>query len=160
MNLKYSLLMFVIALAVLFCGCNAVQNADMVPVEDLQEESSVVFTRAAKYHPYFGTYSIREFVEITYCKAHYNDAGQMVVEVGIRNRGPASWKNWWHDAPAQISLKSKCNFFRGDRVASPIVYSTNNRNIVIKRGETYAYRAVCPRGEAKSFQLVLGGYNE
>lgn len=158
--MKKLLFLFPAVVLAVVCGCRPVHNANYVTPTRALEEGPVVFTRTAQYQPFFGSYSIREFVEITYCNAHRNEAGQLVMEVGIRNRGPASWTNWWKNAPEQISLKAQCKFFRGIRVASPIVYSTNRENIVIKRGETYAYKAVCPRGEAETAQLVLGGYNE
>ena len=158
--MKYLAILFAAVILSGIYGCRPVHNADYVNDTRARDEGAVVFTRAAKYHAFFGTYSIRDFVEITYCNVQRNAAGQLVMEVGIRNSGPASWRNWWKNAPEQISLKAQSNFFRAERVSSPIVYSTNRENIIIKRGTTYAYKAVCPNGEAQTAQLVLGGYNE
>ena len=158
--MKRIILTFTAVCMTIFAGCRAVYNAEMADPVDMSKEASVVFTRTTVFSPVFGSYSISEFVEITYCNSYRNAAEQMVVEVGIRYHGPTSWTNWWKAAPPQISLKSHCVFFKGARSASPAVYSTNNQNIVIKRGETYTYKAVCPRSEASSFQLVLGGYND
>lgn len=151
---------FIILSMLLFCvlfisGCYSVYNANRASYDDLAKEGSIVFTRPAKFSPFFGSYSISEFVEIVYEKASKNEAGQLVVEVGIRNRGPVSWTNWHQDAPARITLKTVCNFYQGQRINSPIAYATNKREIVIDRGETFAYKAVCPV-EALSYQLILG----
>lgn len=151
--------MMLALLGILFCGCDTVHNAYRVDSDDLADEGSVVFTRAAKFYPFFGSYSISEFVEITYDQVSVNDAGMLVAEVGIRNRGPVRWTNWWKGAPEQIVLKARCVFFRGDRGSSPAVYSTNEQEIVIDRGQTYLYKAVCPVEDASSYQLVLGGVN-
>lgn len=150
-----SILLAACALAV-FCGCHPVENVDRVSYTDLDRESSVVFTRPARYTMFFGSRSIRDFVEIVYEQASRNAAGQLVVEVGIRNRGPVSWTNWPQHAPDRLGLKVVTNFYSGQRGASPIVYSTNRPTILIGRGQTYAYKAVCPVPNATSYQVVLG----
>ncbi len=150
---KYVMLFMAIAT---LCGCRAVDNANRASNDDLAAEGSVVFTRPAKFYPFFGSYSISEFVEITYEKVSRNSAGLPVVEVGIRNRGPVLWTNWYENAPKNITLNAVCSFYQGTRVTSPTVYSTNHRKIVIPRGETYVYKAVCPVKNAESYQLVLG----
>lgn len=147
------ILFFMLCGAMFFGGCYAVYNANRA--EDLSREGSIVFTRPARFTPFFGSYSISDFVEIVYEKAYKNEAGQLVVEVGIRNRGPVSWTNWNMRAPERLTIKTTCNFYNGNRNGSPIVYSTNRREIVINRGETFAYQAVCP-AEAFSYQVILG----
>ncbi|MBR2872031.1 MAG: hypothetical protein IKB99_00915 [Lentisphaeria bacterium] len=158
--MKHIVLTFLVLTAVVLCGCHAVYPAsEKLSPSDLAREGEVVFTRPTNFWPLFGSRSIDEYVEITYAKSHVNKAGQLVVEVGIRNCGPTSWTNWWKSAPARIDLQTRCNFFKS-KLGDPIIYETNVRNIFIGRGQTYAYKAVCPNTEARSFQLVLGGFNE
>ena len=137
------------------CSCRSVYSANRANPAEMMLESSIVFTRPCKFTPFFGSYSLSEFVEIVYERAGKNAAGQLVVEVGIRNRGPVSWTNWYVDAPQRITLKTVCNFYQGNRVVSPMVFSTNRREIIIGRGETFSYKAVCPV-DAVSYQLILG----
>ena len=143
------------AAVLMLCSCKATYSANRA---DTDSESPVVFTRPAKFHPFFGSYSLSDFVEITYERASRNSAGQLVVEVGIRNRGPVQFSNWNKKAPAVIALKTRCNFHEGSIPNSPIVYSTNEQEIIIHRGQTYAYRAVCLSDKANGFQLILGDY--
>ena len=148
--------MLSICAAAILCSCHPVYNAPRADAEEINAEGSVIFTRPAQFTPFFGTHSIREFIEITYENSYRNEAGQLVVEVGIRNRGPVTWTDWHHRAPKRLTLNTRCNFYSGNRVVSPMVYSTNRQKIVIERGETYAYKVVCPTQNANSFQLVLG----
>lgn len=148
--------MFSICAAVILCSCQPVHNVARANTEDVNKEGTIVFTRPAQFTPFFGTHSIREFIEITYENSYRNEAGQLVVEVGIRNRGPVTWTDWHHRAPKRLTLNTRCNFYSGNRVVSPMVYSTNRQKVVIERGETYAYKVVCPTQNANSFQLVLG----
>ncbi len=139
-------------------GCTAVKPVNRESTQDLAEEGTIVFTRPARYTPFFGSYSQRDFITITYEKFSVNEAGQPVVEAGIRYSGPASWTNWAENAPGSITIFARCNFYR-DRSAQasgPALYATNRQALVIKRGETYAYRAVCPKEGAAGYQLVLG----
>ena len=154
--MKYTFMFFAMAAAIIFCSCRPVRDAHRANPQRAAKESSIIFTRAAHFTPFFGSYSMSQFFEIIYERASRNEAGQLVVEIGIRNRGPVNWTNWHMHAPERISLNTHCNFYRGDRVVSPIVYSTNHQRIVIGRGETYAYKAVCPVLSAESYQLVLG----
>ncbi|MBE6403293.1 MAG: hypothetical protein IKD10_13670 [Lentisphaeria bacterium] len=142
--------------AVIFCSCRPVHEVPRPDIDKISAEGSVVFTRPAQFTPFFGTYSLSAFIEIVYEQAYRNEAGQLVVEVGIRNRGPVSWTDWHRKAPQQLTLNTRCNFYRGNRVASPMVYSTNRQKVVIRRGETYAYKVVCPVQDAQNYQVVLG----
>ena len=146
---------FMTAAVAVFCGCTAVDSANRADVGEVAREGTVVFTRPARFTPFFGNYSISQFVEIVYERASRNSAGQLVVEVGIRNRGPVSWTNWHVNAPRRLTLKSRANFYRGG-INTPMVYSTNTQVIVIGRGETFAYKVVCPNPEADAYQIVLG----
>ena len=146
---------------ILITGCKAVYPADRgyspVPKD---VENQIVYTRTTKFWPFFGSYSVGEYLEITYEKVSYNSAGQLVFEVGIRNHGPVSWTNWFVPAPAIISLQLRCDFFEGAREASPVIDSTNTQEIIIERGKTAVCRFVCPKKGAKSCQLILTGFNE
>lgn len=153
--MKYTSIFAVAVMAVIFTGCTAVDNANPADAGKLAKEGTIVFTRPAQFTPFFGSHSISEFVEIVYENVSRNEAGFLVVEVGIRNRGPVLWTNWHVRAPKRLTLKARCNFYRGS-IQTPMVYSTNARTIVVPKGETYAYRAVCPVKDATNYQLVLG----
>lgn len=141
-----------------FLGCTAVDPVARADRAAMSQEGTVVFTRPAHFTPWFGNYSISQFLEITYERVSRNDAGQLVVEVGIRNRGPVSWTNWNTHAPKTLSIAATCNFYEtaAGALGGPVVYQTNRRMLVINRGETFAYKAVCPVDNAKGYQLVLG----
>ena len=141
-----------------FLGCTAVDPVARADRSVMSQEGTVVFTRPAHFTPWVGNYSISQFIEITYELVSRNDAGQLVVEVGIRNRGPVSWTNWHTHAPKTLSIAATCNFYEtaAGALGGPVVYQTNRRTLVINRGETYSYKAVCPVDNAKGYQLVLG----
>lgn len=146
--MKYIIPIMLFVGALFFSGCQSAL------------EENVVFTRTSHFWPFFGSPSIGEYIEITNVTFSSNEAGQRVVEVGLRNCGPVSWTNWWRHAPEEVTLRAQCDFYKGVRVKSPILWSTNLKTIKIKRGRIYAYKAVCPEKDAMDFQLVLGGYNE
>ncbi len=140
------------------CGCRAVDPVARADPGEMAQEGTIVFTRPARFSPWFGDYSMSQFLEITYERASRNAAGQLVVEVGIRNRGPVSWTNWHRHAPESLTIGATCNFYPTPAgvLAGPIIYQTNRRNLVIRRGETFAYKAVCPLESANGYQIVLG----
>lgn len=139
-------------------GCYSVKAVDRVADGDLITEGSVVFARAGQYTLWFGSHSPREYFEIVYERFSHNDAGLPVVEIGIRYRGGVSWTDWYREVPQTVTLGAQCNFYAtpSAQAGGPIVYSTNRERIVFQRGNTYAYRAVCPVRAAKGYQLVLG----
>lgn len=149
---------FLAFLSLLFSGCTAVDPVARADRGDMAQEGTIVFTRPARFTPWFGNYSISQFIEITYEKASVNAAGQLVVEVGVRNRGPVSWTNWHRHAPAKLAIAATCKFYetQAGALGGPVVYETNRRTLVINRGETYSYKAVCPVAGVKGYQLVLG----
>ncbi len=160
MNKKIKILMLagsVLAMA-FFGGCTAVDPVARANREDMSQEGTIVFTRPARFTPWFGNYSISQFIEVTYEHVSRNGAGQLVVEVGIRNRGPVSWTNWHQQAPKVLNIAATCNFYgtSAGALGGPIVYQTNRRTLAINRGETFAYKAVCPVEGANGYQLVLG----
>jgi len=140
-----------------FLGCWTVENAQRADSADLANESTVIFTRGRSYTPWFGSDSPWKYFEVTYEKISCNTAGQTVVEVGVRYKGGTSWINWWDSAPASVTMGAQCNFYRESGAhAGPAAYSTAREQLVFRRGETYAYRAVSPVKGVKGFQLVLG----
>ena len=150
--------LFICSAVVGLVGCHANYSVSRVPQSNLQAEGPVVFDRASKNNLFFGNRSLVEYVEVVYDRFSVNEAGQPVVEVGIRYKGPDSWTNWYKDAPPQLNIAATCNFYEtpAARAGGPIVYATSRLPIVIKLGETYAYRAVCPMSTAKGYQVVLG----
>lgn len=151
--MKKSLFAFIAVFsAVVFSGC---YSTDPVAISQTPEDS-IVFTRPKRFAPAFGSYSLNEYVEVTYNRSYRNNAGLLVVEVGIRNRGPVSWTNWFVTAPENIYLTTRCTFFNGVRNGSAPVYHTNQSNIAIGRGKTYHFKAICPDASATDYQLVLG----
>lgn len=139
-------------------GCTAVDPVARVDRNDLANEGTIVFTRPARFTPWFGNYSISQFIEIVYERASRNEAGLLVVEVGIRNRGPVSWTNWHTRAPEYLNIAATCNFYESSAgvMGGPMIYQTNRKVLTIGKGETYAYKAVCPVENAMGYQLVLG----
>lgn len=156
-NKAFSLTAFVLVSSI-FIGCTAVDPVARVDRGQMAQEGTIVFTRPAHFTPWFGNYSISQFLEIAYERVSRNAAGQLVVEVGIRNRGPVSWTNWHRHAPKTLSIAATCNFYEtsAGALGGPCIYQTNRRTLVIGRGETYAYKAVCPVENANGYQLVLG----
>ena len=146
------------ALLLLPSACESVQKVGSADQAELNSEGSTVFVRSPGYTIFFGTRSLRDYIEITYDRSSINEAGQMVVELGIRNRGPSSWYNFLNHSPT-IVIMAQANFYetpqQGHGPSSPPVYSTNRRKFVIKRGETATCRFVCPVKKARSCQVVL-----
>ena len=150
--------LFLCVAAACLVGCHANYSVSRVPQSNLQTEGTVVFDRASKNNLFFGNRSLVEYVEVVYDRFSVNEAGQPVVEVGIRYKGPDSWTNWYKDAPPQLNIAATCNFYEtpAAQAGGPIVYATSRLPIVIKLGETFAYKAVCPLTTARGYQLVLG----
>lgn len=144
--------------ALLGSGCYSVKPLDRPDQLDLSGEGTVVFSRAGQYTMWFGSHSPRECFEVVFERFSRNSAGCPVVEVGIRYRGGVSWTDWFKAVPQTATLSAQCNFYRSAaaQAEGPIAYSTNRERIVLQRGNTCAYRAVCPIRDAEGYQLVLG----
>jgi hypothetical protein len=146
-------------LAFLPSACTSVDGIPGASQDELSSEGSAVFVRPQDYTIFFGTRSLSNYIEITYSQRYVNKAGQMVVEMGIRNRGSVSWYNFLNSAPNKIVIMAKANFYKtsqqGHGPSSTPIYSTNDRKFVIKRGQIVAARFVCPVKSAKSYQVVL-----
>lgn len=148
----------IVLLAFAGTGCYSVKAVDRANGGDLINEGSVVFARAGQYTLWFGSHSPREYFEVVYERFSHNDAGMPVVEIGIRYRGGVSWTDWYRNVPQTVTLGAQCNFYDtpAAQAGGPAVYSTNRERLVFQRGNTYAYKAVCPVRSAKGYQLVLG----
>lgn len=147
-----------VCLAFFAVGCHANYPVPRPLPDELTREGTVVFDRATRNNLFFGNHSLVEYVEVVYDRFSVNAAGQPVVEVGIRYKGPDSWTNWFKNAPPQLNIAATCNFYGtpAAQAGGPIAYATNRQPIVIKLGETFAYKAVCPVTTAKGYQVVLG----
>lgn len=147
------------ALLLLPSACSSVEGISSADQAELNSEGDAVFVRPQDYTILFGTRSLSSFIEITYNRSFINEAGQMVVELGMRNRGPSNWYNFLDTAPNDIVIMAKANFYvtpkQGHGPSSPPIYSTNDRKFVIKRGQIVACRFVCPVKTAKSYQVVF-----
>ena len=143
------------AVATLAGGCQSVHNLDSA---DMYGESAVVVARPHNI-TLFKTASLARCLETTYAAARENEAGQLTVQVGLRNKGPTQWFNWMNHAPEALTVYVTCNYYEtpaGAASATPIIYSTDRRQLVLPRGETVPYSAVCPFPGAMGFQLVIG----
>jgi len=153
-------LILAVAGILLLSGCQAVQTVDRADSTDMATESTIVFTRPARYATW-GTNSLREYIEVTYERFYVNEAGQNVLEVGLRYRGATNWYDFFVKAPESITFAGQTNFYSEQRphTGAPL-YSTNRQTILIRRGDTFNYRAVSPRKGALSYQLVLSESGE
>ena len=158
MVMKIFVMMAIVLAVMLFNGCTAVEPVARADQGEMAREGTIVFTRPARFTPWFGNYSINQFLEVTYERASRNDVGQLIVEIGIRNRGPVAWTNWHQNAPELLNIAATCNFYGtpAGPLGGPIIYQTNRQTLAIRRGETFAYKAVCPVEGANGYQLVLG----
>lgn len=150
-------IIFGVALAMM-AGCYSVKPVDRVALSDQTGEGSVVFVRAEQYTLWFGSHSPREYFEIVYERFSRNGAGFPVVELGLRYRGGVQWTDWYKSMPQTVTLGAVCNFYAtpAAQAGGPILYSTNRERIVLQRGGTYAYKAVCPVKNAEGYQIILG----
>ena len=139
-------------------GCYSVKPVDRVALSDQMAEGSVVFVRAEQYTLWFGSHSPREYFEIVYERFSRNEAGFPVVELGLRYRGGVQWTDWYKSMPQTVTLGAVCNSYAtpAAQAGGPILYSTNRERIVLQRGGTYAYKAVCPVKKTEGYQIVLG----
>ena len=140
-------------------GCKAVSTVDQADRADLENEGSVVFTRPSRYVAW-GTKSLRDYLEVTYERFYTNDAGQDVLEVGLRFRGATNWYDYFYSMPESVTFTGRADFYPGKTRSGAPLYSTNRQTILIKRGDTFNFKAVSPRKGAGSYQLVLSESGE
>jgi hypothetical protein len=146
-----ALVVAVVALA----GCKTVHNVDRVKPSKLTKEGTVVFVRPTEYS-LFGTKSLSDYVEITYDQARRNDAGLLEVRVGLRDRGG---QHFWDVRGMDFAVSAKTTFYAepvaGSDHRSPPVYETNWQRVMMVRGGTADYKAVCPMKEGAYYQVTL-----
>lgn len=136
-------------------GCETVHNVEGA---DTYNEGRVVVPRPREITLLKST-SLARYLEVVYGQSSENAVGQLVVQVGLRNKGPTQWFNWFSDAPDSLNVHVTCNFYDredGARMGAPIIYSTDMRAITLPRGQTIPYAATCPFPGAKDFQLIIG----
>jgi hypothetical protein len=121
----------------------------------LADEGSLVFVRPDIY-TVFGARSIRDYVEITYEKMSVDDAGQPMLQLGLRNRGG---QHFWDKSGPELALSVKTCFYRDPIKATgpsgPPVYETNWQVVHLNRGETEHYKVICPYADATYYQVTL-----
>lgn len=144
--------LFALTVAVFVTGCASTYNAKRA---NTSQEGTVIFTRADEY-ALFGTSSPWTTFEVVYERFSVNDAGQPVVEIGLRYTGGTDWTNWYKPSPETVALQAQCNFYDMPNHAGAIVYSTPRQPLLFKLGEVTAFKAVSPMKRAVSYQLVLG----
>lgn len=139
-------------------SCKATHNASGADRSQIEEEGTVIVARPGKYFIFFGSYSISEYIEVTYDRLTRNEAGQTGIEVGIRYKGALRWYNFMETSPRYVTLSVRADFYPGTRLGKsygPPVYSTNRQRIQIRLGDTYNFKAVCPDVKAQSCQLFI-----
>lgn len=158
MRRKFWIKVLAVAVLSFAAGCYSVKPVDRVALSDQMTEGSVVFVRAEQFTMWFGSHSPRAYFEIVYERFSRNEAGFPVVELGLRYRGGVHWTDWNKPMPQTVTLGAVCNFYAtpAAQAGGPILYSTNREQIVLRLGETYAYKAVCPVKKAGGYQIVLG----
>lgn len=125
---------------------------------ELRAEGDVIIARPSQYTIVFGSRSISEYLDIAYNRTSYNSAGFLMNETGIRNRGGTRWYNFAKASPRYITVYVRADFYATalpDKSAGPPVYSTNRRQIKIRLGDIYNFRAVCPVKTANSCQIFI-----
>lgn len=130
-------------------GCRSVVAVDRAAEEDVISEGSVAFEQDS---------CSRERFEIVYERFSFNDVGMPVVEVGIRYRGGVSWIDRFRSLPKTATIGAKCSFYPTvlAQAGGPALYSTNRERLLLRLGNVYNYKAVCPVRSAKGYQLILG----
>ena len=153
--MKRYLIVSGLVLATALAGCRSVYNVRRVAPEQLNEEGTIVFVRPTEY-TVFGTKSFRDYIEITHERASKNDAGLLQVQVGFRNRGG---RHLWDRKGPNFSLSVKTAFYdqpfvSGGQSSIP-VYETNWQPMAMPRGDTFEYKAVCPKPSAGYYQVTV-----
>jgi len=137
-------------------SCQTTYNVDRVKSEDIEQESTIIFVRPSQFHV-FGTESLRDYVEVVYESANFNDTGYLEVNVGFRNRGG---HRWYNTTGPQYQLMVKTVFYEHDykspsNQARVPLYETNWKTINLLRGTTVPYKTMCPNKSAQYYQVVV-----
>lgn len=151
---KTSLLCLGLAFAGL-TGCETVSEPHRASQDSIKQEGSLVFVRP-DYYSILGTRSIRDYVEVTYEKASRNEAGLLMVETGLRNRGG---QHFWDLHGPNFSLSVKTTFYKDPVTqggpSGPPVYESNWQTVTLVRGDTCHFKAVCPVKDAVHYQVTV-----
>jgi len=136
----------------LVAGCASVYSVPRADNEALASEGSIVFVRPTKYAT-FGTYSLRDYVEVISESAGRNTAGLLTVRVGLRDRGG---QHFWDLHGPNFNLSVKTMFYDQPLSARGIpVYETNWEPVRMLRGATVPYDAICPVKNGAYYQVVI-----
>lgn len=143
------------AAAIAGCSYQTTHAPNRASPEQLAMEESVMFVRPDRY-TILGTRSISDYVEITYERSHVNQAGQTVVELGLRNRGG---QRWYDKKGPNVALSVKTTFYdaavTADGPSGPPLYETNWQPVSVPRGDTAHYKAACPVSEGVHYQVLI-----
>ncbi|MDR0931790.1 MAG: hypothetical protein LBM70_02060 [Victivallales bacterium] len=138
-------------------GCATTAEPNRTDANQLSKEGNVVFTRPPDFS-IFGTTSISDYIEVLGDRFYANEAGQPVAEITLRNRGRVHWYNALSETPENIVLMAQANFYdkeSSERHNARLLYSTNRRKILLKRGLTTRMEFVSPVVGARGFQVIL-----
>lgn len=144
-----------ILLLVLLAGCRSVYNVDRADQRELATEGTVVFVRPTEYS-LLGTKSLSDYVEVVYEQAERNDAGLLVVQIGLRGKGG---QHLWDVRGRDFPISVKTAFYEapvvGEGQRHPPVYETNWQRVSLLRGATSDHRVVCPVKSGAYYQVTL-----
>ena len=145
---------FILALfmVVFTVGC---KSAYPVEMSDSISKDVVIFTRPNNYSLAFGSKSLSEYIELSSYSLQRNAAGMLEATVGIQYRGPHNWYNVFRSAPSIVHVNARADFYAGDIASGAPIYSTNRQTLVLRLGDSTTFKAVCPRQDAQSCQIVL-----
>ena len=88
-HIKISLMAAVAVAGTVFCGCTAVDPVVRADPAGLAQEGTIVFTRPARFTPWFGNYSLSQFIEVTYERASRNAAATCSGSTPSADASPA-----------------------------------------------------------------------
>jgi len=143
-------------ISLFFQSCQTTYNPDRPNHSTkVNPEEAVVFVRPDRY-TLLGSRSIREHIEVMYDEATLNNAGLLVVNLGLRNKGGQKFYDLrGHSFPISI----KTSFYKKPigpaGPQSPPVYETNWQTVSMIRGDTSTYEAICPVKEGKYYQIRI-----
>ena len=154
MNRLGSRVVGIVLLVVLVAGCHAVEDTNYTPGAQIAREGTFVFVRPDRF-TLLGTKSLRDYSEIVYENQTINEAGQMVVKFGLRNRGG---QHWWDTKGPRILIAAKAVFYevpvKDGGITGPPLYETNWQRLTLTRGETIHYTFTSPV-DAGGYQVTL-----
>lgn len=135
----------------LAAGCSTVQNVNRT---DTSGEGSLVFVRPGSFSM-FGTKSVRDYIEIVYEKAEFDENGFAHLSVGVRNKGG---QHFWNDKAPTVRLGAQASFYKTHGADSAPLWQSNRKAFSIQRGDTTHLTFDCPVKGALGYQVVFTDY--